>query len=577
MNTNERYSCFLFPADRIREKYSKTANLKAIKDAAIEKTAERFGCENIKTDTRFLKEYSYVCETKGVCSKKITVEWRKERCNVCDAIMCGDCKRVGKVKVLTACDYCQEYIKKEVNIRKIKGNVGERCFLCSEFVEGRRFQLKTKDIVELYPETECGRCVNCTAEESGYTTVQLNDIPINGHPTEIEIFRPQFKSHYNKTECRVMALPGIQNRSISRMTCRLIKICSAAALRGHSFDELSEWCGISKQYLYKMKYEQAKKVAEAHTKNRKRLTPEDKVCYCQESACGKQYYISYCVPSSKPTEEAELIGIYSEEEREYLTKLMNNQTEGNRPSISNSVVQSMAFDMAASNGARKSAYVFALAIAIVDAIMLVQNSNISFDYWQQSRPILDIAINGGSVSDILALARELISISVEVKEDDDPLLKRMRELIEFLEIECAEVDVIEGVGNNCVETGDSEKPQIIYTVRNMLTMDAEMGRSVDEIRDSYLFFNQIAVPYREVEGRLDPVFCEDGSIDNSSIKSVGVKIKCLACNMSEWRGEGSLFCKEALHKRELAGVESNICAGDCQEPIEWMHQRRRTP
>ena len=91
------------------------------------------------------------------------------------------------------------------------------------------------------------------------------------------------------------------------------------------------------------------------------------------------------------------------------------------------------------------------------------------------------------------------------------------------------------------------------------------------------FFNQIAVPYREVEGRLDPVFCEDGSIDNSSIKSVGVKIKCLACNMSEWRGEGSLFCKEALHKRELDGVESSICAGDCQEPIEWMHQRRRTP
>ena len=238
----------------------------------------------------------------------------------------------------------------------------------------------------------------------------------------------------------------------------------------------------------------------------------------------------------------------------------------------------MAFDMAAASGARKSAYVFALAIAIVDAIMLEQDNNRSFDFRQQIRPILDIAINGGLVSDILALVRELISIAAEVKEeDDDPLLKRMRELIEFLEIECAEVDIIEGVGNNFVETEDSEKPQIVCTIRRMLMRDVEMEKNIDEIRYSYLFFNQIVVPYREVKGYIEPAFCENGYIDTSDVKSVGVRIKCLDCIMNEWQREGAVFCKEALYKRELDGVESNICAGDCQEPIEWMHQRRRTP
>lgn len=133
------------------------------------------------------------------------------------------------------------------------------------------------------------------------------------------------------------------------------------------------------------------------------------------------------------------------------------------------------------------------------------------------------------------------------------------------------MDMIEGVGDDFSTIEDNNEPQIANTIQEMLMREVQMRRSVDEIRDNYLFFNQIVVPYKETEGYVAPTFCEDGSIDTSSIKSVGIRIKCLDCAMHCSQREELFPCKNDLYRRKKDGVENNICDGDCQEPIEWKN------
>ena len=549
MRTPEKYNCHICPPEKMRDLLiAHRGDYKKTWLAASQNFSRTYNVETL-SPAAFFKAYEKSCIVREKVQNTVSdFAQRKELCEDCQAVQCGHCK---KPKCYLSNDSCQDCSKfPEDYHAEVATNTGQKCFFYKDFQKVVHISLNAnEDIFD--PRGNCEQCLYCTAEEIGSESIVLQDLPLEGHPTEVTVTRKLYARKHGGSKlngCPRLPLPGLQKNLNSRFTCRLYGACVTAALKGYSFPEISEWYNISDSYLRKMKKEQVDRVEDCKSLRRETL--------CLSESCvgsgnvkieGRTYTMYFYIPAYQDTSEKgslELAGIYSEEEQGYLYNLLtltildSHGFYRKRPDISTSRVFSMAYDFAAANcGATfASALVFALVVAMADAFLCAPLAQVAYEYSALHEQMIQLIHRGGSVKGLFALAKATSNLIPDYLSDS-ALATYTNRLILHLKglLEENEHLWIESLSEHPKPFPPEELKQICDIVD--LISECMKSKSLrnnsslrfDQLREDILFFNQTVIPYKFNihQNKLLPQLDQYGDIDTSAINSIGIRCSCL--------------------------------------------------
>ena len=594
----EKYKCRMCPAGEMRDLLIAHQGVyKKAWLAALKNFTKRYDVESLSS-AAFFKAYEESCVVQEKTQSPFNLSQRMKLCEKCLAVYCGHCKKDGCYQSNDSCQNCSKYPENFCD--EASANVGQKCFFYEDYRKGIHITMDANEDL-LDPRGICEQCLYCTAEEVGTERVNLQDLPLNGRPTEVTVIRERYARKHSGSklnECPRSPLPGLQKTLNSRLTCRLYAACVVAALKGYSYLEISEWYNISGSYLRKIKKEQAERLEESKALLRQKLCmSQTRMDYSDVDIEGQPYRLYFAVPgypdiyqkrltnfNSFNCEEAqhlELISIYNEEEQKYLHDLLTNTIRSwhtshfpRRPDISTSRVFSMAYDYAATQDSDVSAPadIFALVVTMADSFLCAPLAQVAYEYsalhWQMTLLIQ----KGGLVGELLALAEAISNLIPDSLSDSalaaytnclisqlkDLLCKKGDQMLKSL-LECPHwvwpgeyLDIIDAV--NLISE---------YMQRSRDSNDLPIR--FDEIREDILFFNQAVVPYKydSSQNKLLPQLDQYGDIDTSAIDSVGIRCSCLEHLLHLMLGSDGEFvlspCKSQLFDNQYHLYPNSDC------------------
>ena len=498
-------------------------------------------------------------------------ELRKELCDHCQAIKCGACSKDKRSSTLS-CETCKNNPDTWKNPPK---QIGDRCFLNEEFQKVRLFEMKSRND-KFDPRDECHKCVSCTATDDGEEKIDLKDIPLDGYPTIVTVYRKIYKR--NNSPCPKICLPGLQNSSSCTYTIRLHKAVSDISL-GSARPKISEWFNISRNTLNSMITRQARVVEEKKAALRRSIRLNAcralfTIGHVKDETC-IFYFVSPA--TSSRLRDMELVGIYSERELDYLKSVLVDNGTGERPSsLTNTRVYSMAFDYACRNLFGPPA-VFASLTAMADLFYCNPVDGMRESFWVLYFRMMDALKKSEPIGVLLDILRSLRKLFY----GDDAYLALYESARELYNQVSALNDRGDDLSFLGLRSFDEDKKISAIGITDMISAcSEETDMTFDEIRDRILFFNQAVVPYRynRSTGETAPMFSEDGLIKTSHITSLGIPCPCLerlaGSGLLMDDMEGSLCCKEySFHGKtwiDLEESQGSACAlCECQNLYEY--------
>lgn len=557
----EKYNCHICPAGEMRDLLIAHQGVyKKAWLAALKNFTKQYDVESLSS-AAFFKAYEKSCVVQKKTQSPFALSQRKKFCEKCLAVYCGHCKKAGCYQSNDSCQNCNKYPENFCDEASV--NVGQKCFFYEDYQKGIHIIMNANEDC-LDPRGNCEQCLYCTAKEVGTESVVLQDLPLDGTPTEVTVIRKRYARKHNGSklnECPRSPLPGLQKTLNSRLTGRLYAACVTAALKGYSFLEISEWYNISDSYLRKIKKAQAERLEESKALLRQKLyMSQTRMDYSDADIDGHPYRVYFAVPgypdisqkrlaksNSINCEEAqslELIGIYNEEEQKYLHNLLTNTilnwhtSHLQRPDISASRVFSMAYDYAATQDSDVSspAGIFALVVAMADSFLCTPLAQVAYEYsalhWQMTLLIQ----KGGLVRELLALAEAASNLIPDSLGDSALAAYTNRLISQLKDLLCKKEDQMLESLHECPQwIWPDERLQIIDVV-DLISEYMQHSRDsndlplrFDEIREDILFFNQAVVPYKydSSQNKLLPQLDQYGDINTSAIGSVGIRCSCL--------------------------------------------------
>lgn len=520
------YKCYEFPADETSELIKSKHSIQKVRTSCLKKFIEKYDLQNIATEEEFFSEYQSACNIDvPPKSFPIVSSIREALCDKCYAIKCGDCQ-------IPNCyfknDFCLTCSKNPESLENIQRSPGQKCFLHQEFKECKAFILHANEDV-LSPADSCQRCYFCDIEETGTECVHLHDIPLAGYPTEVIIYRKTYaNSHAKSYQCKRTPLPGLQSSYNSTYTCRLHRAVTTGTLKGCCRAELSEWYNINYRTLSSMIKLQAASVEGAKANVRCHTDPE-KICsfktysYIADKPC--VLYFLQPFPSDQES-NIELVGIYSEDEIEYLVcRLMENEKCERPSSLTSSCVFSMAFDYACQQMFGPPE-IFAYIMVIADLFYCNPIDGICESYWVLHYRMIEALKQNEPISVLLNILHSILKLL--------PISEKYLSIREIVDLLFNQLTKMENSNRNLSFDGanffNESASRTAIRIADMISVSSkDIEMTVDEIRDRLLFFNQAVVPYRyNIDtGEISPMFSENGLIDTAHISSVGIRCSCL--------------------------------------------------
>lgn len=545
----EKYNCHICPAGKMRDLLiAHRGDYKKTWLAASQNFAKRYDVETLSS-VDFFGAYEKSCVVREKAQRSTSdFPQRKELCENCPAVQCGHCKKPGCYQSNDSCQDCSKY--PESFDDEASANVGQKCFFYKDFQKVIHITLNANEDV-LDPRGNCEQCLYCTAEENGTESIVLQDLPLEGHPTEVTVIRKLYARKHGGSKlngCPRLPLPGLQKTLNSRFTCRLYAACISAALKAYSFQEISEWYNISDAYLRKMKKEQAERVEERKSLLREKLRLGES-CVGSEDAKieGCTYRMYFYVPAYPGIPEKgalELAGIYSKEEQDYLTNLLTCtilkwcESHLKRPDISTSRVFSMAYDYAATqySGVSAPAVIFALVVAMADSFLCAPLAQVAYEFSALHRQMTQLVQKGGSIRELLALAESTSNLIPDLYSDSTLVAYTNRLILQLKDMLCGNEDqTLESLR----ERPKAFRPEELIKICDIVNLISECMKSkslrnnssvpFDQLREDILFFNQTVIPYKFNihQNKLLPQLDPYGDIDTSAINSIGIRCSCL--------------------------------------------------
>lgn len=581
MRKKEAKSCFLYSGEEVQEILRKCHSIEEAKSKIKERFIKINHVVDAANEKIFLEEY-HECSVEDwtVWETGAKSQRRKDYCKRCPNIDCEDCQEKDRFRSNDSCHACLK--SREGWDCGVKDTFGDKCFFCSEFQKVIHIEIQIDEWL-FAAGVDCDYCGRCEAVAVGTEEVLLHDITLNGYPTEVVVNRPVYRRFAYGRKCNKVMLPGIQKQANSRMTCRLVRACKTAALRGGGFPELAEWYGIKITYLNKMRSEQVGALARRKAELRKKVDAaaglaESFSAVVQDQSC-KLWFRAPDVWEAA-YESLELIGIYKDEELYYLqNKLIDDYTCRWRPDISCDMVFSMAFDYAMTEeSVAAPPMVFALVMAMADSFNCFPIKGNFYAYRLLHLRMVEILMKDGSLRELLELAesaQELMPNEMQehgyfdyagllVDDLRERWLKRKNNWVRISHYRKRYLPLEKDLRSAAEET-----------VINISRRTNREQVPFDELREKLLFFNQAVVPYERKENELSaaPAFLKNGDLDVSKINSVGIRCTCLNClinsGLLECDSDRPIQCKERyllnLMEQQRYGDRYTGCDGKCQE------------
>lgn len=522
------YKCFEFEAEDTASLVKEFSSIQKVRYIRLKEVLQShrpkgaFISEN--SIEGFFNEYRRACDFKEYpkCHYEIS-NLRKSLCNHCIAIKCGACK-----KTVDFCKTCKKNPDYEKHNRK---SVGGKCYLFQEFQKVKVFELNADENV-LDPQAFCEKCYYCDVLDVGEEKVDLKDIPLDGYPTKVVIYRKIYrKGHTGCSPCPKKRLPGLQSSCNSNYTCRLHKAVTSGVIKGGSRPDLSEWYDISYNTLSSMIRRQAKAVEKRRSELRLHTDTDSIRALMASGDIGDEpCELYFMAPFSGKSRNYELVGIYSSKEISYLKYALMGNGDYERPSsLTNSRVFSMAFDFACQHFGQHlfgPPAVFANLMVMADLFYCNPIDVMRESFWALHFRMLQALKNNEPVSVLLDILRSLMRLI--------PNADKYSTINDAVRLAYDQVLELEGIGGDLSFSGvgyfNEEETKSILGITHMISECSKgVNMTFDEIRDRLLFVNQAVVPYHynRDTGELAPMFSEDGLIDTSRVSSLGIRCSCL--------------------------------------------------